>query len=786
MPNWVGRHLCVLAAMRQHPRGRLSLARRRGDQVVGTLLRFMAGVVIVALLAPTIWIAAAQRTCRSRVVVVLIVTALIASVGPTPTPTVATSDDDSAQHWGVGQAGAGLLFAFMGAEDMAGVDLVMHSVVLADVEDSVDIYTIEGGVEAYDRASEGMAEILVGQTVTLDAETSFGPVAEFRLEDLDDELLGQLRSVAPELVPPTFVVANPEPDERPSIEATTEASVLFEDDFDHENDETGMLDYGGFANWTVESGTVDLLGNEYYDFHPDPGLFLDLDGSRNAGGTLVSREAIALAPGRYRLEFDLAGHPYAGPGTVTVALGELFTGEFSMPHGPDMTGFEHVVRDIEVDRDIEARLSFQQHGGDNIGVLLDKVRLSRLPADAVEEVDEDRTPATAVPEPPTPAPVEATPTPTPTETTRAPTPVQPTPVEHKPIPEPPVQDAARDLWFYEDDTVTRVSHLTGAVLDRWDVSHPDCPAAHGGQPYVQTDGEAAWLTVADAQWETPVLECFIRLPLEGPTELEAYPVPTGRKPTFINAAATQGEDLWALTWKKTPEATLEYYDDWSLARLDRWTGGLTQVFPRVVAMAPTESGLVVLYSKKGAKADARRPLRLGIVEPGRKTPRELEVDAALPRTKPGTYVTPRLRLAAGHEGNVALYDELAGRDVLVFDPASGAIIGRVATPDGATAVGRVWPVSDGVWMSGLLDGGADFVRYAPFDGWTSLDVDSCTDVAGDCYARVEAASDAGVWVSAWPYDAAFEVDLDRVVMRRYDASGQPLAEVAGDEVFGSS
>jgi hypothetical protein len=204
-----------------------------------------------------------------------------------------------------------------------------------------------------------------------------------------------------------------------------------------------------------------------------------------------------------------------------------------------------------------------------------------------------------------------------------------------------------------------------------------------------------------------------------------------------------------------------------------------------VALASTEAGLVVLYSRRGAKAGARRPLRLGIVEPGRKTPREIDLDAGLPRTKPGTYVTPRLRLSAGHAGTVALYDEYAGRDIVVFDPASGVVVGRVTPPEGATAIGRVSPVSAGVWMSGLLDGGGDFVRFVPFDGWTSLDVDPCTDVAGDCYAQVETAVDGGAWVSAWPYDAAFELDLDRVVMRRYDTGGQELAEVAGSELFES-
>jgi len=174
---------------------------------------------------------------------------------------------------------------------------------------------------------------------------------------------------------------------------------------------------------------------------------------------------------------------------------------------------------------------------------------------------------------------------------------------------------------------------------------------------------------------------------------------------------------------------------------------------------------------------------VGIVERGTGMLREIPVDAALPRTEKGTYVTPRMRLSAGLEGSVAPYDELAGRDILVFDPASGAVVGRVSPPGRATAVGPVWPVSAGVWMSGLLDGGDDFVRYVPFDGGSMLDIDPCAEVVGGCYGEVETASDAGAWIAAWPYDEAFRLDHGRVVQRRYDANGQKLIEVGDNEPF---
>jgi hypothetical protein len=419
-------------------------------------------------------------------------------------------------------------------------------------------------------------------------------------------------------------------------------------------------------------------------------------------------------------------------------------------------------------------LSFEarQIGGDRIGALIDEARLSGT---TVEPSDEPAV-VTATPAPPSSPPATAAPTSPPATIA---------PVEPTPTPEVSAQDAARDLWFHEGDTVTRVHHLTGEILGRWDVFHPDCPTGRGSQPLAQSDGEAVWLTIVDAQWERPVLECLIRLPLDGSMGLEAYPVPTGRKPTFVNDAAVHGGDLWAVTWKKSdPQAALEYYADWSLARLDTWAGSLTKVVPRVVALAPTDAGLVVLYSTKGATDGARRPLRLGIVEPGGQAPRKIPLAADLPRTKQGTYVRPRLRLSAGNEGTVALYDEFAGRNIVVFDPASGAIIGRVGPPEGATVLGSVWPVSDGVWMSGLLEDTYDFARYVPFDGGRALEF-ACSAAATNCYSQVETASDAGAWLSAWPYDDAFEIDFDHVVVRRFDATGQPLAEATGEELFGS-
>ncbi|KKL19397.1 hypothetical protein LCGC14_2465860, partial [marine sediment metagenome] len=79
----------------------------------------------------------------------------------------------------------------------------------------------------------------------------------------------------------------------------------------------------------------------------------------------------------YRLEFDLAGHPYSGPDSVTVSLGDVYSEEFTLPHDPELTGFTHINRTVNVDEGVLARLEFAQVGADNEGVLLDNVRLVR-------------------------------------------------------------------------------------------------------------------------------------------------------------------------------------------------------------------------------------------------------------------------------------------------------------------------------------------------------------------------------------------------------------------------
>jgi hypothetical protein len=152
------------------------------------------------------------------------------------------------------------------------------------------------------------------------------------------------------------------------------ATLLFEDDFNSENGGVGALNYAGFSKWTVSDGTVDLIGNGYFDFQPGYGLYVDMDGSTRNAGKMTSTE-INLSPGSYTLSFDLAGN-YRNAEleevTVQVAMGNLFGGTYSLTQDTPFTTFTEV---ITVGSDQWVKISFEGSGGDNIGMLLDNVKL---------------------------------------------------------------------------------------------------------------------------------------------------------------------------------------------------------------------------------------------------------------------------------------------------------------------------------------------------------------------------------------------------------------------------
>ena len=142
----------------------------------------------------------------------------------------------------------------------------------------------------------------------------------------------------------------------------------------------GVNNYTGLPNWNVTRGSVDLFGNGFNDFLPGNGLYLDLDGSTSAAGRLESKASFDLTPGTYQLQFNIAGSQRFDSNTVTVSLGTAFSEAFTFTSATPRTT---VTRTITVAAGQSARLVFDHAGGDNSGLLLTSVKLTRNDTSAV-------------------------------------------------------------------------------------------------------------------------------------------------------------------------------------------------------------------------------------------------------------------------------------------------------------------------------------------------------------------------------------------------------------------
>lgn len=161
---------------------------------------------------------------------------------------------------------------------------------------------------------------------------------------------------------------------------TASAITIFSDNFNTENGGTGVLNYNSFSNWSVVDGTVDLIGNGYFQLGQDVsyGLFVDMDGSTSNAGKMVSTQSLNLAAGDYLLSFDLAGNhrnDAAETVRVQVSAGSLFSNDYSLGW---YDNFMTYTASFSLASATSISLSFEGMGGDNIGLLLDNINLEQV------------------------------------------------------------------------------------------------------------------------------------------------------------------------------------------------------------------------------------------------------------------------------------------------------------------------------------------------------------------------------------------------------------------------
>lgn len=165
-----------------------------------------------------------------------------------------------------------------------------------------------------------------------------------------------------------------------ALAASAQADI-FSDNFDTENGGVGALNFSPLTNWTVANGTIDLIGNGLYDFLPGNGLYIDLDGTTNDVGDMMSVNIFLPGPGVYTLYYDLAGSHRGSDESVDVVFGGAPMVSHTLPSAQGFTTYSiNLVAVGAGNVTIQFLAPFA--GGDNVGLLLDNVRVVPTPGAA--------------------------------------------------------------------------------------------------------------------------------------------------------------------------------------------------------------------------------------------------------------------------------------------------------------------------------------------------------------------------------------------------------------------
>jgi hypothetical protein len=161
----------------------------------------------------------------------------------------------------------------------------------------------------------------------------------------------------------------------PVLPPVPPGAVILQDDMDDENNGQATTNYTGFENWNVTRQCVDLHGPGSIDPVPGNGLYIDMDGSCNVAGRMESKQNYALDPGTYRFEMVLAGNNQNGPtDTMDITIGSLFSTTVVVPEDESFNIREWT---FNVPAATTATIVMDHAGGDQQGILIDAIRLSR-------------------------------------------------------------------------------------------------------------------------------------------------------------------------------------------------------------------------------------------------------------------------------------------------------------------------------------------------------------------------------------------------------------------------
>lgn len=163
--------------------------------------------------------------------------------------------------------------------------------------------------------------------------------------------------------------------------APAKAATLFFDNFEGVTSGPTILNWDGGTNWDVYSGSVDLVKSGDYGIAcaGGTGYCVDMDGSTNDGGDIVSLNVGPLAPGTYEFSYSLSGNQrQLGWADSVVAYIEF--GVMSWSHTLSYNaGWQTFTQEFTLASVTDpVHIRFGATGGDNIGMLLDNVQLTSV------------------------------------------------------------------------------------------------------------------------------------------------------------------------------------------------------------------------------------------------------------------------------------------------------------------------------------------------------------------------------------------------------------------------
>lgn len=163
------------------------------------------------------------------------------------------------------------------------------------------------------------------------------------------------------------------------------ASLLFSDDFDSDASST-ILNFNNLINWTVSNGTVDYIRQGGFSLGcvGGAGGCIDMDGSTNDAGRLVSRASFSVVAGTtYRMTISVSGNQRGGA-SDSISWG-LTDGTIDAPaagNGGILPSDPYLPRTLTFSGVSGTyRLFVESSGNDNIGPLLDNVVFESLTPD---------------------------------------------------------------------------------------------------------------------------------------------------------------------------------------------------------------------------------------------------------------------------------------------------------------------------------------------------------------------------------------------------------------------